>query len=160
MSSCSFYLVDVDDITGEYFDPSDCSIDFIHTDAYRSTVTLQDHNHSTCLQPFEFANHLYVAKVPVHHRYKRQQRIVQISGWNITCHPLHDLQVHVTRSGSEDRVVLCQVLLPTKQAGDGLVLCSYKCSCDNGCSYMLVSVFHSRKSETEPASLQLCEVEV
>ena len=144
MISC--YLVD------EFFDPSGCVVDLIHTDGDRSSVILQDLSQSTCLQPFEFSNHRYVARVPVHNPYKRHWT-VQISGWNITC---HQLQVHVALNGSKDTVVLCQELLPTKRTGDGIVLCSYKCPCFNGCSYLLIDIFETKK----PVSLLLCEVEV
>ena len=133
-----FTLVEVD-ITAEFFDSSGCIVNLIHTDADRSSVILHDSNYSTCLHPFEFGNHQYVAKVPVYHPHKRQW-IVQISGWNLTCNPLHELSVHVALSGNGDKVVKCQELLPFKQTEHGLMLCSYMCPCYSVCSYVLTSI--------------------
>ena len=149
----AFPFVDYN-ITAEFFEPSGCIVDFVHSKGDRHSVKLEDDDHDTCIQPFKFGNQRYLARKTV--PYKRL-RIVQISGWNITCQPLQGMAVYVTSDSNVEgvTVVRCKEILPFGQTEQGQVLCSYKCPCHHGCHLVFMEV--SKKPDAD-LERQICEV--
>ena len=158
---CNTDVVD-SSITAEFFDPQGCPEDFMDNKGDRSSVLLIDNNHDTCIFPFEFDIQRYVARQPVQHPYRRYKayKTVQISGWNISCHPLQGMAVYSASSEEGGNIMRCRERLPFSHSEQGHLLCSYKCPCHHGCHLVFVELFDSENSQNDPAAWQLCEVKL
>ncbi len=133
-----------------------CVKDYMYSEGDRSSVILIDKDHHTCLCPFQFDNIRYIARIPVH-RGSLRSPIVQVSGNNITCHPILGLRVYVAVTGITNSVTLCETL-PFPETEQGLVVCSYRCPCYYGCHQVFVEAFNNDKSDNTTTNLQLCEI--
>ncbi len=120
----------------------------------RRSVELNDDDQQTCLSPFEFGNTRYIARMNFLKGFSRSQ-VVQVSGHNITCHPLEGLMVHVAVTEPTDKVTMSETLSFTETEPD-LEVCSYRCPCYNGCHQIFVEAFKLDRS----ANVQLCEITI
>ena len=128
----------------------------MYNEGDRSSMVLEDRSHLSCVSPFEFNNMRYLARIPVHRGFSRLH-IIQVYGQNITCHPLEGLRVYALSSVQTDSVDMCETL-PFMEIEQGLVVCSYRCPCYNGCHQVFIEAFNYDGPDNAAENMQLCEI--